>query len=123
MKRTIAVDFDGVLHGYSKGWQNGEIYDEPKAGAAKGMRALKQLGFHLVIYSTRNRDRIVDGKEQKGMAQQVREYLDQHEIPYDQIWTKPEKPLCIAFIDDNAIHFENWPQALGDTIKHVAKYL
>lgn len=32
---TISIDFDGVIHQYSKGWQNGEIYDPPIRGAAR----------------------------------------------------------------------------------------
>lgn len=121
--KTIAIDFDGVLHGYSKGWQDGSIYDAPKPGSARALATLQKLGFRILIYSTRNTPRIVDGAEQPSMANAVETYLRLHSIPFDEVWTKPEKPLCVAFIDDNAIHFENWPQALGDTIKHVSKYL
>lgn len=122
-QRTIAVDFDGVIHGYSKGWKDGSIYDIPKAGAAKALATLQYLGFYIVIYSTRNVDRMVDGVLVKGMADQVEAYLKIHNIPFNEVWTKPEKPLCVCFIDDNAVHFDNWEQALGDTIKHVMRYL
>lgn len=40
VSRTIAVDFDGVIHKYSKGWQNGSIYDEPVEGAKEALLEL-----------------------------------------------------------------------------------
>lgn len=122
-QRIIAVDFDGVIHGYSKGWHDGTIYDVPKPGAAKAITTLRSLGFRIVIYSTRNLPRIVDGVEQEGMWAAVEDYLRQHAIPFDEVWRKAEKPLAVAFIDDNAIHFDNWAQALGDTLAHAFKYL
>ena len=35
--KTIAVDFDGFIHKYSKGWHDGSIYDEPVEGAAEAL--------------------------------------------------------------------------------------
>ena len=52
-QRTAAVDFDGVLHKFSKYWHDGTIYDPPFAGAAGGMRRLKEAGYTLIIHSCR----------------------------------------------------------------------
>ena len=40
MRKNIVFDFDGVIHKYSKGWQDGSIYDEPVEGIAKVINAL-----------------------------------------------------------------------------------
>ncbi|MEO0641374.1 MAG: hypothetical protein AAFY70_16695 [Bacteroidota bacterium] len=50
----IAIDFDGVLHLYSKGWNGGEIYDPPVPGAKEAMQKLKAQGHTLYIFSTRS---------------------------------------------------------------------
>lgn len=123
LQKTIAVDFDGVIHGYSKGWQDGSIYDPPKEDAAAALNVLKNLGFKIVIYSTRNYDKIINGKEEKNQIVEIENYLNKYKIPYDEIWNQPGKPLCVCFIDDNAVQFTNWKQALGDTVKLVFKYL
>jgi len=36
-KNTIAVDFDGVIHQYSKGWEDGSIYDKPVKGVRQAL--------------------------------------------------------------------------------------
>jgi len=105
-RNTIAVDFDGVLHGYNKGWQDGTIYDGPVDGAAQAMAALQAFGYYIVIYSTRCHDRTVNGELQHNQAAEVEAWLKKHEIPFDEIWTEPGKPLCKLFVDDNAYRFD-----------------
>ncbi|MFZ9498824.1 MAG: hypothetical protein ACO28S_02445 [Bacteroidia bacterium] len=51
---TVAIDFDGVLHGYSQGWQDGRIYDPPVAGSREALEAMKAQGWKIYIYSTRS---------------------------------------------------------------------
>jgi len=41
---TVAIDFDGVLHRYSEGWKDGQIYDEPVEGSREALQAMKDLG-------------------------------------------------------------------------------
>jgi hypothetical protein len=52
--KTIAIDFDGVIHKYSKGWQNGEIYDEVVDKSIEAINALCEHGYSVVIFSTRS---------------------------------------------------------------------
>ncbi len=42
MELKIAVDFDGVIHRYSKGWHDGTIYDPPMDGCYDAMNQLKE---------------------------------------------------------------------------------
>lgn len=96
---TVLVDFDGVIHNYSHGWLDGEAYDVPFDGARDGLKELEELGYTVVIFSTRDR-------------QQIRDWLDKYGFPpYD---VTNEKRPALAIIDDRAIRFLVWRQAIDD---------
>lgn len=93
MKKTLAIDFDGVLHAYTKGWQDGSIYDGPTEGASEMMKHLQRAGFTLVVLTTRTDH------------DAVKLWLIKHDIPFDDV-TNIKVP-AIAYIDDRAIRFTN----------------
>jgi ribonucleotide monophosphatase NagD (HAD superfamily) len=117
----IAIDFDGVLHGYSKGFQDGEIYDPPVPGAAEAMKKMKEQGHYLYIFTTRTNKifrKKGDGKDEKYQENQIKEWMAKYDIPYDKIWTFG-KPMADLFIDDRAINFAgNW----DDTFETVTNF-
>lgn len=92
---TIAFDFDGVIHRYSKGWGDGKIYDTPVNGIRGLIYNLRKEGFKVVIYSTR-------AKSIKGRIA-MREWLKKYMIEVDDI--SKDKPLAKIYIDDRAINF------------------
>ncbi|MDX5321409.1 MAG: hypothetical protein LPK45_09800 [Bacteroidota bacterium] len=110
----IAIDFDGVLHGYSKGWSDGSIYDPPVPGAAEAMKSLKEAGHTLYIFSTRTNP-IFKKKEQAVDQKAAMEaWLNEHDIPFDKVWTFG-KPMADLFIDDRAIGFRgDWNTTLQE---------
>lgn len=105
---TVAIDFDGVIHRYSKGWQDGTIYDEPMPGAKEFLRYLLKDGWDVVIWSTRCHDRTVKGIYQPNQRNEMATWLATYDIPYTRLHCLPEKPLCKLFIDDNAYRFKSW---------------
>ncbi len=109
--RTVAVDFDGVIHGYSRGWQDGTIYDPPIDGALDALRLLRRH-WHVVIYTTRAREDI----NPPGGEQAIRRWFAEHGAAdlADELEITDRKPLAVALIDDRAIRFEDWDQALND---------
>jgi hypothetical protein len=104
--KTIAVDFDGVLHRYSKGWQDGAIYDPPVEGAVEAFYKLIAAGFDIVVFTTR--------KDTKAVASWMHKHFD-FEKRIGHFWEPQitnEKPLALAYIDDRGIRFTNWPDIL-----------
>lgn len=111
---TIGIDFDGVIHRYSKGWQDGSIYDGPVEGAIQAVHYL--MADHAVfVFTTRN-------------VSQAAQWLNEHGInatasatpagPFwntrGQVLVTNRKMAAAVYIDDRAIRFTSWPQTLSE---------
>jgi hypothetical protein len=110
----ICIDFDGVIHRYSKGWQGGVIYDDAVPAFFEWAVAAKK-DFKLVIYSSRSKTS--DGVDamrawlQVQLGQWRKDSLYGTEGQADiELWTDDfefasEKPPAFLTIDDRAVCF------------------
>lgn len=109
---SVAVDFDGVIHRYGKGWHDGTIYDEPVAGAREALARIHRR-YRVVIFTTRVNPDMDRAGEQRD---RIEAWLARHDFRqgehYDEI--THVKPPALAYIDDRALHFLDWDQALTE---------
>ena len=115
---TICVDFDGVIHAYSKGWQDGSIYDEPVRNAYEALRFLMQR-YAVVIHTTRDPAAVKVWMKQQFPDIETTWFTDESKVPefwneQDRILITRKKLPATAYIDDRAIRFVAWPQALAE---------
>lgn len=96
-KRVLAVDFDGVIHAYTKGWNDGSIYDLPMEGVKESLESLGEK-FKIVVFTARPNIR------------EIARWLMKYGIHFDEI--THDKIPAVAYIDDRGIRFETWKQTL-----------
>lgn len=136
MMKTIAIDFDGVIHKYSNGWQDGSIYDEPVQKAFESIKELMKKNYSVFIFSTRNprqikkwlqrffifsdRTELIGGQDMYFSAE-----IPVQIIPFwKKFWnekfilgiTKRKLPAHI-YIDDRGYRFNNWEKTLNNIYK------
>jgi hypothetical protein len=107
---TLAIDFDGVIHNYDKGFHDGTCYGEPLNGSLEAVKSLA-LKYKIVIYTAKARpDRpLVNGKTG---VQHVQEWLEKYEIMQYIHEITAIKPRALIYIDDNCYRFNNWVETL-----------
>ena len=112
-KPIICVDFDGVIHDYKEGWQDGVIYGKVVGGFFEWYFSVREL-FDIQIYSSRSKD--------VKMREVMKEWLQAEyeawlvimppDSEYPRIFPATyahEKPPAYLTIDDRAIRFNgNW---------------
>ena len=109
---NISIDFDGVIHGNSKGFHDGTVYDEPIAGAVEAIKDLSKR-YNIVIFSAKAKP---DRPLVNGMTgiELIWEWLEKYNLSQYVSEVTSEKPRAIVYIDDKAIRFTDWNQTLND---------
>lgn len=106
--KTVAFDFDGVIHSYTSGWLGAtEIPDPPVPGIRESIQEIRAAGYDVVVFSTRC--------AAPGGLQAVHGWLMRHDIVVDRVTAR--KPPAIAYIDDRAICFDGNSDQLLEKVK------
>lgn len=105
-EKYLAVDFDGVINPYTKGYQGKGVYEDPFPEAKKTLKRLQEEGWIIIINTCR------------GELEEVGHYLVKHSIPFNYINENPdskewnpakEKIYANIYLDDRALNFDgNW---------------
>lgn len=114
---TICVDMDGTIAAYD-GWKGLRDIGMPLPGAREFMAELAMLG-RVVVHTCRTNPQIDpdfarvvcdEYGSDDGMSMvvgelvvKVQEWLDEHDIPYDEVWSGVGKPIAYAYVDDRAV--------------------
>lgn len=100
-RRTLAIDFDGVLHSYASGWQGAtSVPDPPVEGAIAWLTEAAER-FDLAIWSVRT--------AHPGALEAMRAWLRAHGLPervLERLRFPLAKPPAELYIDDRAYRFE-----------------
>jgi hypothetical protein len=121
--RTIAVDFDGVIHTYENGWADGSIYGDFTSGAIAALSALMQK-YAVYILTSRNPRQVARWIErQSGHGIECTTH-----VPWSGRWTRQGYLLVtnrklphFTLIDDRVIQWKTWSQALTALAMKVMK--
>ena len=108
---NLAIDFDGVVHTFDKGWHDGTCYGDPIDGSLDAIKILSEK-YNIIIFSAKVRpDRpLVNGKTGKEL---VDEWLIKYGVRDYVVDITHEKPRAEYYIDDKAIAFtNNWNDIL-----------
>lgn len=96
-RRTIAVDFDGVIANYD-GWKGAKSLGAPRLDVLAALQQLKLEGWKIIVHTTRG-------------AESIKQYLIDANVPFDELnqnsdyQTEGSKPVATVYWDDRAVRY------------------
>jgi len=129
---TVALDFDGVIHRYSRGWQRGVIYDPPMDGAIEAVRDIMEVESVVVLTARTDLDAVCAYLTGHGLSCVTQDDWDRERAADsilassvgDSFWNDRSrvlvtnrKPAARVYLDDRGVTFTReggWEQALQD---------
>jgi hypothetical protein len=109
LRRTVCLDFDGVLHSYRSGWCGATVISDPPIHGTREAVARLREQYCVVVYSTRCHTE--EGRNA------VKNWLQRHDIVVDDICE--HKPPALVYVDDRAIRFRgDW----NDTMTEIHNF-
>lgn len=103
-KKTICVDFDGVLNEYD-GYEEGDL-GEPLTGSHDFIRELRKK-YKVVILTSRPKEQVID-------------WLNNNGFPSMKVTNR--KVPAVAYIDDRAIQFKGNYKKVISRLKNFKPY-
>lgn len=103
----IAIDFDSTIHD-PQNRLNGYKMGQPILGAALSINQLRTEGHEIIIFPT-----WADNQQRR---KAIVDWLTYFGVGFDDITSV--KPDADVYLDDRAIRFTNWDQAIKD-LKHL----
>lgn len=96
-RKTVAVDFDGVIHSYTSGWLGADVIpDPPVPGAIEFLNELAQ-NYTVCIFTTR--------AAHEGGREAIMRYLLEYGFTGEFAEITHEKGPAIFYLDDRAWRF------------------
>lgn len=111
--KTVAIDFDGVIHSYDKGWHDGTIYGEPIPGAFEAIRKLQLASHAVYVHTSRDEAQVFEWLARHGVAATYGAIVQFWDNP-DVVLVSNRKLPAVVYIDDRGVRFTDWPKALVD---------
>lgn len=102
-RKTICLDFDGVIHSYRSGWKGESVITDPPIHRVDEAIAHLRKNYRVVVHSARC-------CSEEG-CQAIRDWLNHHNIVVDEVCMF--KPPAFVYVDDRAVAFTgDWDETI-----------
>ena len=113
-KPILCLDFDGVCHSYTSGWQGETILPDPPVEGLFEFLKEATLEFEIHVFSTRSNTAAGRKAMQEWFAANFQKWLAENEESSDsslKLLFPFSKPHASVFLDDRALTFTGvWPE-------------